>query len=143
MTINGLLATDDTELGIQSCKISFAGQVEAFDTTVLPDEPQFVAAKALTGTFIAAPGFDVNFAGQFTTINGTIAADKLTFSGQAEGTVRGSIIGLADHPTSIAGTVNICIDQSGQGGDDPGFVMPVLLTIDPKTYLEVVPASGS
>ena len=73
--------------------------------------------------------------------NGTIAADRLSFSGQAEGTVHGSVIGLADHPVAIFGTVNICIDQSGQSNDDPGFVMPVLMDIDPKTYVEVVPVS--
>jgi len=143
VTLNGLVATDDTELGIQSCKISFAGQVDAFGVSALPDDPQFVPVKELIGTFIAAPGFDVSFAGQFTTINGTIAADMLTFSGQAEGTVQGSVIGLADHPVSIHGTVSIYIDQSSSSDDDAGFLMPVLLDVDAGTYQEVVPASGS
>ena len=137
VTLNGVLATDDTDQPIQNCKVNFAGQVEAFGVDALPNEPQFEAVKQLTGTFIAAPGFDVSFAGQFTTINGTVAADKLTFSGQAEGTVEGSVIGLAAHAVSISGQVSICIDRSGDNSDDAGFKLPVVLDVDSRTYTEI------
>ena len=136
VTLNGVVATEDSDLGIESCKLHFGAQVVASGVEALPDLPQFAAVKDLTGSLVVAPGFDVSFAGQFSTISGTIAADKLSFSGQAEGTVMGSVIGLADYPTWISGTVNIVIDQSGQDSDDAGFTMPLCLEVDPKTYRE-------
>ncbi len=143
VTLKGLVATDDTDLGLESCKLTFAGQVEAYGVDALdPEDPKFTEVRALTGTFIAAPGFDVTFAGQFTTINGTIAADKLTFSGQAEGTVQGSVIGLANDGVSIQGTVNISVDRSGEQGSDAGFKMPVTVTLDEKTYREILLGDG-
>ena len=137
VTLNGLIATEDGDDPIQDCKISFAGQVDAFGVEALGDG--FDAVKEMTGTFVVAPGFDVHFAGQFTTINGTVAADKLTFSGQAAGTVKGSVIGLADHSTNISGTVNIIIDRSDDDSTDAGFSIPKALAVVPRTYLEVTP----
>ena len=136
VTLNGVVATEDTDLGIESCKVHFGAQVEAYGVEALPDEPQFADVKELTGTSIVAPGFDVSFAGHFSTISGSIAADKLSFSGQAEGTIMGSVIGLADHPTWISGSVNIVIDRSGEDTGDAGFTMPLCLEVDPKTYRE-------
>jgi len=136
VTLNGLVATDASDYGVESCKLSFQGQVDAFGVEALPDLPRFEAVKRMTGTFICAPGFDVNFAGRFTTINGTVAADRLTFSGQAEGTIRGSVIGLSSHPTSVSGQVNIIIDRSGEDRPAPGFLMPKSLELVPGSYRE-------
>ena len=137
VTLRGLVATEDGG-DIEECKITFAGQVDAFGVEALP-EAGFEDIKEMTGTFVVAPGFDVNFAGQFTTINGTVAADKLTFSGQSGGTVKGSVIGLADHPTDISGTVDIIIDRSDDDSADAGFSIPKALAVVPRTYLEVTP----
>lgn len=137
VTLNGLVATEQKAgASIDTCKLSFGGQVEAFGVEALTGS-EFDAVKALTGTFIVAPGFDVSFAGQFTTINGTIAADRLTFSGQASGTVKGSVVGLADNPSSILGTVDIYIDRSGSSGGSAGFVIPMSLRVQPGTYKEI------
>lgn len=138
VTLNGLIATEDADDPIENCKISFEGQVEAYGVDVLPDEPQFADIKETTGTFIVAPGFDVSFAGQFTTINGTVAADKLSFSGQAEGTINGSVIGLADYPTTVSGQVDIVVDRSGAGEDPPdaGFLLPKSLEVVQRSYQE-------
>ena len=136
VTLNGVIATEDNDLDLESCKIHFGAQVEAYGVEALPDLPQFADVRDLTGSLVVAPGFDVSFAGHFSTISGTIAADKLSFSGQAEGTVMGSVVGLADYPTWISGTVNIVIDQSGQDSNDAGFTMPLCLEVDPKTYRE-------
>jgi hypothetical protein len=137
VTLNGLVAAEQKPGSLNTCRLSFEGQVEAFGVDALPPGPPFEAVKAMTGTFIVAPGFDVSFAGQFTTINGTVAADKLTFTGQASGTIKGSVIGLANYPTSIYGTVDIMIDRSGDTGDDAGFLQPMSLRLLPRTYREM------
>lgn len=139
VTLNGLVATDQGA-DLSSCKVSFMGQVEAFGVEALPATPQFAAVKEMTGTFIAAPGFDVNFAGQFTTINGTVAADKLTFTGGSGGTIKGSLLGLSGAPTTIEGTVNINIDRSGGNTNpDAGFKMPVVVGVVAGSFKEVIP----
>ena len=137
VTLNGLVATDASAYPLTSCKLNFEGQVEAFGVEALPNLPQYTAVKALSGTFIAAPGFDVSFAGQFSTINGTVAADKLTFSGQAYGTIRGSVIGLSQNDTDVKGTVDIIIDRSGIAPYPPGFKSPLVLKVQPETYSEI------
>ena len=142
VTLRGVMATQDNNDPLTSCKINFQGQVQAYAVETLPDLPQYQAVKQLTGTFVVAPGFDVNFAGQFSTINGTIAADKLTFAGQAAGTVQGSVIGLADEAVHIDGTVNIFIDRSGDDPGDAGFIMPMMFDMDMSTYREIVPGEG-
>ena len=136
VTLNGIVATDMTN-DSSTAKISFAGQVEAFGVEALPDLPQYAAVKQMLGTFIAAPGFDVSFAGQFSTINGTVAADKLTFSGQAEGTILGSVIGMSNLDTNISGTVKIVIDREHAVENPAGFSMPLSLLVVQKTYREI------
>jgi len=139
VTLNGLVATEASEYDLQTCRVSFEGQVEAFGAEALPDLPQFQAVKQLGGTFICAPGFEVGFAGRFTTISGTVAAERLTFSGQAEGSIEGSVIGLGDYATSVSGQVEIIIDRTGQGGADgppPGFLLPKSMEVDARSYRE-------
>ena len=143
VTLNALVATEPSDNPIESCKLSFEAQVDTFGLEALPDLPQFEAVKELTGTFIVAPGFDVSFSGKFTTISGTIAADRLTFSGQSVGTIKGSVIGLADYPTSISGTVDIFIDHSGKEIPDAGFLPAKALDVDARTYREVSLLVGS
>lgn len=143
VTLTGVVATDDASYPLEACKLSFEGQVEAFGVGELPDLPQFTAVKELDGSFVVAPGFDVSFAGQFSTINGTIAADKLSFSGTAEGTVLGSVIGLANYPTTVYGTVDISFDRSGQDPGSAGLLPPKSLETVPRTYCELTIAGAS
>ena len=142
VTLNAMIATEPSDSPIESCKLSFAGQVDSFGIESLSGT-QFDAVKELTGTFIVAPGFDVSFAGQFSTISGTIAADKMTFSGQSSGTIHGSLIGLADYPSSISGTVDIVVDTSGEDTPDAGLLPAKALDVDPRTYREVSLVAGS
>ncbi len=140
VTLNAVVATDQTRsYPLEACKIKFSGQVQATGVETLPDLPQFEQIKQLPGTFVVAPGFDVSFEGQFATVNGTIAADKLLFSGTAIGTVNGSVIGLANNPTSVYGTVDICFDRSGDPTPDPGFLPAKCLAVTPRSYEEVPP----
>jgi hypothetical protein len=138
VTLNGVVATEPSSDPIDSCKISFQAQVDVYGVDALPDLPQFAGVKELDGTFIVAPGFDVSFAGHFSGINGTIAADRLSFSGQAEGTVKGSVIGLADHPTFVGGYVDIVIDRSGEEDPGAGILRPKSLDVVPRTFREKV-----
>jgi hypothetical protein len=135
-TITGMIVTEDNSLPLSQCQLKFAGSVKATSVDALPDTQEFQAVKQETGTFIAAPGFGVTFAGNFSAINGCIAADQLTFTGTAEGTVKGSVIGLTDNPTTIGGTVGIYVDRTEADQDPTGFVNSLGFTPIAGTYRE-------
>jgi len=135
--VNGFIVTEATNEALSDCQIFFGGHVEAKSVAVLPDTPEFADVKEQTGTFVVAPGFGVTFAGSFSAINGTIAADQLIFTGTAEGVVQGSVIGLADVPTIIGGNVDIYVDRLNANPDPAGFVESFAFSPVPDTYAEL------
>jgi len=136
-TVNAIIVTEDADDAIDSCRIRFAGTVDANGVEALPDTPEFTAVKQHTGTFIVAPGFGVEFEGNFGTINGSIAADRVAFAGTSEGTIRGTIIGLADLPMTLEGNVRVFLDKSGINEDPAGFLKPFAMGVLPDTYREL------
>jgi hypothetical protein len=136
-TINGLIVTQPSSQPLSNCQLTFAGGVKAYGVEVLPDTPEFAVVKTLTGTFIAAPGFSLTFSGNFGAVNGSIAGDQLTFTGTAEGTVRGSVVGLKDLPTHVGGNVEIYVNREDADEFPAGFVGSLGLLPMPSTYLEL------
>ena len=112
-------------------------QRRAYGVEVLPDTPEFAAVKQQTGTFVLAPGFGVTFSGNFGAVNGSIAADQLTFTGTAEGVVRGAVLGLADLPATLSGHVEIRVDRAHAAPHPAGFVQSFALVPVASTYLEL------
>ena len=139
-TVNGIIVTEDSDQPIASCQITFAGTADANGVEALPDTPEFAEVKQHTGTFILAPGFGVNFQGDANTIQGSLAADQITFSGNSGGTVQGTLIGLADLPTILNGHVEIFVDKSTMDTDPAGFVKPLGLAPAPDSYRELTAA---
>ena len=136
-TLNGILVTEQSSNPLSTCTLAFDGQVVANGVEALPDTEQFLPVKEYTGTFICAPGFGITFAGNFTTIGGAIAADQLTFSGTAEGTVRGSVVGLKDVVTTVSGSVDIFVDRAGADPNPAGFIKSFGFVPAPDSYTEV------
>ncbi len=139
-TVNGMIVTQ-TGASTSDCQINFTGGVDAYGVDVLPNTDQFAAVKQQQGTFVLAPGFALTFAGNVQAVNGNIAADQLTFTGTATGTVRGSIIGLADVPSIISGTVDIYVDRQNAEQDPAGFVKTYQMAPLAGTYREVTGGS--
>ncbi|MGA2265907.1 MAG: hypothetical protein ABSH10_05695 [Phycisphaerae bacterium] len=136
-TVNGLIVTQPSDRPLGDCQLIFAGGVKANGVEMLPDTPPFAPVKTLIGTFIAAPGFGLTFLGNFGVVNGLIAADQLTFAGTAEGTVRGSVLGLKDLPTNLGGHAEIYVEREEMDGFPAGFLGALGLRPDPATYLEL------
>ena len=136
-TVNAIIVTEDNDDPLEDCRIRFAGTVTANSVDTLPDTPEFAQIRQHPGTFIVAPGFDVSFEGTFGTINGSIAADKISFLGTSEGTIKGTIIGLADEPMILEGTVEVCVDKSGANTDPSAFLKPFGMGPLPDTYCEL------
>jgi len=135
-TLNGIVVTQESDQPLESCQLHFGGNMEVHGVETLPDTPEFADIKQQQGTFVLAPGFGVTFAGHFSAVNGSIAADRLTFTGTAEGQVKGSVIGLKDVPTQLSGTVDIYVDRSDSGTNPAGFVKSLALEPLPDSYVE-------
>ncbi len=135
VTINGFIVTEPGG-DPSTCKIEFAGTCDSNGMDILPDTPEFAAVKAETGTFLLAPGFETKFTGTFSTINGSVAADQLTFTGTAEGTIKGTVVGLKDLPTVVGGNVDIFVDRKTTDPNPTGFIKSLAFVPDPDSYLE-------
>ena len=137
--INGLIIGDgsiDDESGGSS--ISFSGQVQGNNVSTL-EGAEFEAIKNETGTFIMAPGFNVNFAGQTNYDSGVIVASGLTFSGQAGGTINGTIINYSQQqPMVLSGQNTLLFNRSGTTTNPAGFVANQGIEFVPSSYSEPI-----
>ena len=137
LDITGIIVTEDAGDGAyESNTIRFAGNTTVNGVEQLPDEPQYADLRQMPGSFLLAPGFGVEFTGNFGTVGGMMAADKFKFTGNAGGTVHGSIICYSDAELSLTGNSNLTFDRSSTPSTPPGFSLPDTLAPLPATYTE-------
>lgn len=137
LNVQGVIVTQDAGPGGATANsIRFQGNTSLQSVETLPDEPQFAALKAMPGSSVLAPGFDVRFTGNFGTVGGTLAAEKFTFLGNASATVKGSILSLGSEPYSMSGNSHIVIDRSDYDDVPPGFSVPSTLSSIASSYVE-------
>src|SRR4029079_5641719 len=79
-------------------QISFQGSVVATPLSSLPtSNPAYNANLVkLTGSFLLAPNYALSMSGDFGTVGGSIVAGTVKVSGNATGTVQGSVIAMYD-----------------------------------------------
>lgn len=137
LSLTGVIVTQDAGHNNTSNNlIKFNGTSNAAGVESLPDTPEFAALKAMPGSFILAPGFEVNMSGNFGVAAGCMAAETFKFSGTTTGTVKGSIISYGTTTFLETGTAVINIDRSGGTSQPPGFTTRSLLVPDMDTYGE-------
>ena len=100
-------------------RIDFMGTVNSSSVSNLPAE--FGDLREEMGTFLMAPGFSVSFGGDFETINGAIAANGIEFSGNAGGTIEGSVLNYADTPMDLSGNSNLFFNRYADTEMPAGF----------------------
>jgi hypothetical protein len=121
-------------------QISFAGNVQATTIDQLPTTvPNYAAIQKLTGSFMLCPSFAVSFTGNFGTVGGSIVAGSVSMTGNAGGTVDGSVIGMTDNPLTLNGHSSITISSTGTTNYPSGMSFGNSYTPLPGTYLEVTP----
>jgi hypothetical protein len=120
--------------------ISFRGEVRLNGVDQLPDQPQFQGLKELTGSAILAPNFALEFRGNFGTVAGTIIGGNVRFTGEAGGTVRGSVINMEENRTmSLSGSATVTIESQGTGDYPAGVYFGENYVPIPGSYREVQP----
>ncbi|MBN2582169.1 MAG: hypothetical protein JXL80_03810 [Planctomycetes bacterium] len=116
--------------------IVFNGNCSAESPSNLPDVPQFAGLRDLVGSFLLAPGYEVDFLGNFSTINGSIYASKMDFCGTAATTVHGSVLNCEDTDFTVGGTAGITIDHDGIDNQPAGMIFPRVMKYTEGSYLE-------
>ena len=135
--MTGVLVTQDAgDNTYTTNKIKFTGNMTSKGVEQLPDTAEFHELRELKGSFILAPGFGVSFAGNFGTVNGTMAADAFTFVGNSGGTVKGGIINYSDSDFTLTGNSRVVIDRNGMPDTPAGFNIPAGLATDASSYVE-------
>jgi Tfp pilus assembly protein PilX/cytoskeletal protein CcmA (bactofilin family) len=135
VTITGIVVGDgDITDDSGTNRIDFLGTVDSSSVTALPEE--FGDLREETGTFLMAPGFSVSFGGTFETINGAIAANGITFYGNAGGIIEGSVVNYSDVPMTLSGNSDLYFNRSANTEIPAGFFPEIVLKYEPASYSE-------
>ena len=115
----------------------FSGNVSTYGISELPAEDKFVGLRDKTGSFLLAPGFSASFSGNASVNNGVIAANGISFSGNAGGNVQGTMMNYSQTPISLSGNSNLTLNPSGTISSPAGFIPVKALEFVPSSYSEV------
>ena len=138
-SVTGVIVTNGSQTDDSGTnQLNFTGTVDSHPVTSLPQEAQFAGLQSKIGTFIIAPGFAVSFGGNFSTLNGAIAANGVSFFGNAGGMIRGSVINYANKQMTLSGNSDLLFNRSGLDKVPAGFVPDIVLNYDRSSYSEVV-----
>jgi len=137
MNLTGVVVTEDAGDNVYTTNtLRFTGNTTFRGVELLPDEPQFSELRQMPGSSLLAPGFGVTFTGNFGAVGGCLAADAFTWTGNANGTIHGSIINYGDSAFTLTGNSRITIDRSSSPETPPGFATPARLVPNAASYRE-------
>ena len=143
-TIQGVVVTptdgaNNATANIASNVVNFMGTATFQSVSTLPATSDFPSTlRQLTGSTLLLPGFEAKFGGNFGTIGGSLIASKMTFSGTAGGTIKGSVINLKDTALVLGGTSDIVIESQGTSNHPAGVFFGSHYSPLPYTYQEFV-----
>lgn len=122
--------------GLEDNYIKFTGNSTTLPVSTLPASARFAGLRALDGSLLLAPGYHVEFSGSFATLHGSIVASKMGFTGDATGTIRGSILNYEDTDFEVSGSSHLTIDHSNLDDAPGGMRFPRRLVYVGGTYGE-------
>jgi hypothetical protein len=103
-----------------------------------PAGAEFDAIRSEDGSSIVAPGFGMSFQGNFSTLEGVVAVSGVTFSGNVNAQIKGTIINYSDTPMVIMGNASMTFDRAASTKVPAGFDTLRVLTYNPSSYDEFV-----
>jgi hypothetical protein len=105
-----------------------------FGTGPYPAGAEFDALRQEVGSSIIAPGFSAAFTGNYSTIEGVVAVNGITFGGNASALVKGTIINYSDTPAVVEGNTIMTFDRSNSPTIPAGFDTHRILDYTPSSY---------
>ena len=107
-----------------------------FSSGPYPAGVEFDAIRAEDGSSIVAPGFAMSFQGNFSTLEGVVAVSGVTFSGNVNAQIKGTIINYSEQPMIIEGNASMNFDRAASTKVPAGFDTLRVLNYDPSSYDE-------
>lgn len=133
--ITGIVVGDGSyEDNSATNQVNFLGTVDSYPVSNLPE--QFGQLRDETGTFALTPGFSVSFGGNFSTLNGAIAANGVEFFGNAGGIINGSVVNYSGEPMTLSGNNDLFFNRSADAQVPAGFIQDIVLQYVPTSYAE-------
>jgi len=137
VTIKGVIVTQDAgDNNYTNNTLKFTGNLTARGVEELPNTSEFTDLRDMPGAFILAPGFSVQFSGNFGTVGGTMAAEEFKWTGNAGGIVRGAVISYGPEEMKLVGNSTITIDRDGMPDETPGFSSSTTFGPVSDSYIE-------
>ncbi len=135
-SITGVIATQSAPENdpTDASSLSFAGHMKIQGVEALPDEPQFAELRKQAGTFLLAPGFEVNLSGSLGVVSGAMAAEGFRFHGNVVGLLRGPMLSYGDGEFRMGGASQLMFDRSKRNGSPAGLRVRTGLIALPETY---------
>ncbi|UCD51814.1 MAG: hypothetical protein JSW27_04105 [Phycisphaerales bacterium] len=132
--LEGMIVGESGSYSASGNQINIAGN---FASLPLPSDPQFDTLREEEGSSIITPDFDVSFSGNYSSIEGVVAAGSLHFSGNASAIIKGSLLSYADAPTVVEGNVSLTFDRAHTVKIPAGFDTRRVLEYSPTSYAMV------
>lgn len=132
--LRGIMVGENGVYSASGNQINIAGN---FASLPLPSDSQFDALRQEEGSSIVTPDFAVSFSGNYSAIEGVVAAGTLHFSGNASAVIKGSLISFADEPTVVEGNVSLTFDRANSVKIPAGFDTKRILAYAPSSYAMV------
>ncbi len=134
VVLQGVMVGAADESTLNTNQINIAGNFASYP---FPSDSQFDALRQEQGTSILTPDFDVSFTGNYSSIEGVVAAGSLYFSGNASAVLHGSLISYSGDPTVVEGNVSLTFDRAGSVKLPAGFDTKRILAYNPASYTQV------
>jgi hypothetical protein len=139
VNIQGIVVTDNSGIGtLLTNTITFTGSGNSTaGLESLPDLPQFSELRTMGGSFCIAPGYDVKFSGNYSSICGNIVGDRVNIQGSADLAIAGSVVALKN--TLTLGTNGVLSFKANPTGLHVGLRFADRYVPSMATYDEVKP----
>lgn len=111
--------------------IDFRGNLSS---SPYPEDAEFDPIRSEVGSSILAPGFATSFQGSFATFEGCLAASGVSFRGNIDVSIKGTIINYSENPILIEGDSVLNFDREGSTRVPAGFDSYRVLTYNPSSY---------
>jgi hypothetical protein len=101
-----------------------------------PEGIEFDEIRDEIGSSILAPGFGLSFQGNFSTLEGVVAVSGISFTGNVNAQIKGTIINYSEDPMFIGGNSVMCFNRIDSTKVPAGFDTKRVLYYNPSSYEE-------
>lgn len=133
VALEGIIVADGDLTNQGTDRIDFMGN---FASGAYPEGIEFDAIRGEDGSSIVAPGFAASFQGNFSTLEGVVALSGVSFTGNVNAQIKGTIINYSNDPMVIEGNATMNFDRINSTKVPAGFDTHRVLTYIPSSYQE-------